>query len=627
MNYFRIHFLRNKRTHIKYALATLGTKIFSRLKIFGNTKQESTTGKNLLNFKISSAENTKNNLTYKVYKTQVKLFGKPSANTDIYMKGYWGNTSEPITLKSGTYTLSIRKQDGTLFKGNDISINMYYGTNSIMRYDRTATSGYVTKTFNEDTQFSVLYLSIIQNGTSVTFDDTFYIQLEQNSNPTPYEPYTGNMPSPSPDYPQEIESVGDKTKNLFDKNNIIDNEAYRGEVGTTITLSPNYNCFRLPIFDNKFDNITISSDKTTGVKFRCICLDSNSNILTTVGFQSLPQTINTSNCKKIAIFFDKTTISLNDNIMIQEGTTATPYEPYGKYKIPVNVRSENIFNTTEFLKEWAYYYYATKINENSFRQNSSNTQPWDNMPLIFKNQIKKGKEYYLSFKSDVKITIQVSSSASITKLDDNIYKIIPNQDGIKIKFLSNEYPAIIKDIQITEGTNPKPYQPYFNNTYPVYLDQPLRKIDDYADYIDWKEQKVVRNIGEVILNGSEGFGISGNGNYFYYNNNIFPISSSGWAVTPSFSNYFTPSNFNSLFDGSVDYGFGFSYTLRRIAIRHKGFNNYTDFKTWLSNHNTTVDYILETPTEETIDLPEILKVKGTNIIEVLTKVKPSKIEY
>ena len=68
-----------------------------------------------------------------------------------------------------------------------------------------------------------LYNGRLKDGTkdSCTIDTTDYnylivnatkledIQVEKGSEATSYEPYTGGIPSPSPDYPQEIKSVGD----------------------------------------------------------------------------------------------------------------------------------------------------------------------------------------------------------------------------------------------------------------------------------------------------------------------------------------------------------------------------------------------------------------------------------
>lgn len=59
----------------------------------------------------------------------------------------------------------------------------------------------------------------------VTVDMLKNVMLNSGSTPLPWEPYTGGQPSPSPDYPQEIESVGQDGeigvevygRNLFDK--------------------------------------------------------------------------------------------------------------------------------------------------------------------------------------------------------------------------------------------------------------------------------------------------------------------------------------------------------------------------------------------------------------------------
>ena len=39
------------------------------------------------------------------------------------------------------------------------------------------------------------------------------------------------------------------------------------------------------------------------------------------------------------------------NIQIEEGTTATAYEPYGKYKIPVKVSGKNLFDIDSTLND------------------------------------------------------------------------------------------------------------------------------------------------------------------------------------------------------------------------------------------------------------------------------------
>ena len=49
------------------------------------------------------------------------------------------------------------------------------------------------------------------------------------------------------------------------------------------------------------------------------------------------------------------------------------------------------------------------------------------------------------------------------------------------------------------------YEPYQEETYNIYLNEPLRKIGEYSDYIDFKNGKVVRKVGSYTFLGSEDF--------------------------------------------------------------------------------------------------------------------------
>ena len=54
------------------------------------------------------------------------------------------------------------------------------------------------------------------------------------------------------------------------------------------------------------------------------------------------------------------------------------------------------------------------------------------------------------------------------------------------------------NIQIEEGNIETAYEPYYTSeNYSIYLDAPLRKVGNYADYIDFCEQKVYRNVAVV----------------------------------------------------------------------------------------------------------------------------------
>ena len=56
---------------------------------------------------------------------------------------------------------------------------------------------------------------------------------------------------------------------------------------------------------------------------------------------------------------------------------------------------------------------------------------------------------------------------------------------------------MIYDIAYYAETDTTEYEPYIGETKHIYLNEPLRKVGDYADYIDFKNQKVMRQI-EVL---------------------------------------------------------------------------------------------------------------------------------
>ena len=58
----------------------------------------------------------------------------------------------------------------------------------------------------------------------------------------------------------------------------------------------------------------------------------------------------------------------------------------------------------------------------------------------------------------------------------------------------------IENLQIEKGSKATDYEPYYEPvTYNIYLDEPLRKVGNYADYIDLKKEKVVRNVKTINL--------------------------------------------------------------------------------------------------------------------------------
>ena len=164
----------------------------------GNTSQYSTTGKNLYalgDLSISSS----------YYFENKRLLNNYENNTTYTLSFDINSSQTPFNISIGY--------------GND-----GYATDGFDWYNKPNGHIEVTFTTNRD-DYSNLWMRIPRFGSSGTsWNATIKnIQLEKGSSATSYEPYTGSNPSPSPDYPQDIEVVsGDNEivvcgKNLFDK--------------------------------------------------------------------------------------------------------------------------------------------------------------------------------------------------------------------------------------------------------------------------------------------------------------------------------------------------------------------------------------------------------------------------
>ena len=213
---------------------------------------------------------------------------------------------QPLT----TYTISFDRfqGDGKIYEYNESDTQQ----NTINLYP-SATPKYLTFTTTANTHKLGFYACIDNNG-GVTIENAKPMLCE-GAEHRAYLPYN------------TIEVV-ERGKNYFDKDTFVLNSAYSGNVGDTISISSNNATTRYPIFDISSEKITISATDTA-VTFRVLLLDNNNKVLSNTGYTSLPQTINTSNASKVAIYFDKSTIDFSTaNFQIETGSTASTYEPY-----------------------------------------------------------------------------------------------------------------------------------------------------------------------------------------------------------------------------------------------------------------------------------------------------------
>ena len=164
------------------------------LKLYGKSEQKQYSGKNL--FPPVTYSGNVSNLQIDAADGAVHLKGTPNDQVNSAIIGAWSASSPTIfTLPAGTYTLS-----GFGEWLSTPRLNLVYVENG----ELTSLSGNKTVTFDKETNFIAVFVYANANA---ALDITFKPMIEKGSTATAYEPYVGGIPSPNPEYPQEIKSV------------------------------------------------------------------------------------------------------------------------------------------------------------------------------------------------------------------------------------------------------------------------------------------------------------------------------------------------------------------------------------------------------------------------------------
>lgn len=165
-----------------------------------------------------------------------------------------------------------------------------------------------------------------------------------------------------------------------------------------------------------------------------------------------------------------------------------------------------------------------------------------------------------------------------------------------------------------------------SSTTNIQLDEPLRKISTYADMAEYSSQTVKRNINRLTLDGTETwrlYALNGTNTERF----VLSLNKAG-AIAQTTSNYFPYANNNADTEHCRLGGSGFSELY--VFVTKSTASTVDELKTWLAERYAngepvTVDYVLASPEAESVELPQIQTINGTNSIDVETAVKPSKL--
>lgn len=167
------------------------------------------------------------------------------------------------------------------------------------------------------------------------------------------------------------------------------------------------------------------------------------------------------------------------------------------------------------------------------------------------------------------------------------------------------------------------YTPYQGQSLLNYtLQNPLYKLSDVYDYIDFNRGKIVRNIGVITFDGSDDEDIrlsppDGSRRVYLYlfRNSILLIEN----INPYCkSNMFKFTNLWT--DGVMSHNHLFYVSSTNIYVSYNEITSLNDFKTWLNKNPITVYYQLATPTEEDIPAELLSQLKELQTYVTTTNV-------
>ncbi len=276
---------------------------------------------------------------------QVQTSGKNLVNANVYEQGYLTsvNAGDKVSLTQMQKSFTTNMEVSSM-QGKNVSVSVRTKEKTGKKYvftDETDTiiTGVFDTGSNNYSEFK--NITIPKNAKklffSVTYDaqENTELQVELGTTVTTYEPYTGGKPSPSPEYPQEIKSVGkwndEKQKyeveisisgrNLFDFSTCEEGKIFEGSGNIVSTTNGVLTDF-IPCFPNS--QYSRSRTGSTVVAF----YDCNKN---KIGFEIVGNTtfVTPEKCRYFRFSAVKTQVDYT-KIVACPGNTVMDYEPYKK---------------------------------------------------------------------------------------------------------------------------------------------------------------------------------------------------------------------------------------------------------------------------------------------------------
>lgn len=469
----------------------------NEMKVFGWSKQESTTGANLLDIDSMLNEFLAKNDdgTYSISKTETGRFSK----------------SFPVNLTAGTV---VR------FDANVIDYNGTYNLPLQLSINYQTISAGTAITLDGDVSEVTIYQDAKNDvGTYTKFKNAI---LSIGRTQIPYEPYTGGQPSPSPDYPQEIVSAGMKWSTgaqLYDMDTRlnVDGIEYKKN-GTSYTvnivkISGNL-LYGVPFQFSKEDvDATLSVSQFSNLEqpnVRINLLDSEGNVVGTLWAKNAEKEIS-AKCSKIRFDWSKGGKFIVSDLMLNFGNTALPYEPYTNGvpklygdKVNAEVCGKNWLHITPFRTKFQDGVTFEYVKPGGIKVTGTATANVDSP--VFPIELEPGDYYADKTIANPAVVVERNGKAiwingkvfAILQDDVPKYWYFPILQGDTVN--ATIYPRICKKEEVPQSLSIS--TPTGLPAIPVDSDGNYTDANGQqwiADYVDLKRGKYVQNICDLPL--------------------------------------------------------------------------------------------------------------------------------
>lgn len=484
---------------------TLKNNPMNEMKVYGWSKQETTTGAQLFPTITPSTE-VKSGITVEYMEHgKIHISGTSEKTVDFM--------TPTFELLAGTYTLSMGVNiDNTLMR---CALST---TEGLPYFDILNNGASKTETTGDN---KILYLLLRVYG-GKTIDITVQPMLNAGTSSLPWEPYTGGQPSPSPDYPQEIVSAGMKWSTgaqLYDMDTRlnVDGIEYKKN-GTSYTvnivkMSGNL-LYGVPFQFSKEDvDATLSVSQFSNLEqpnVRIDLLDSEGNVVGTLWAKNAEKAIS-AKCSKIRFDWSKGGKFIVSDLMLNFGNTALPYEPYTDGvpklygdKVNAEVCGKNWLHITPFSTKFRDGVTFEYVKPGGIKVTGTATKNVDSP--VFPIELEPG-DYYTD-KTIAKPSVVIERNGKAIWISGKVFAIL--QDDVPkywyFVILQGDtvnatiYPRICKKEEVSQSLSIS--TPTGLPAIPVDTDGNYTDANGQqwiSDYVDLKRGKYVKNICDLPL--------------------------------------------------------------------------------------------------------------------------------